>query len=95
MVPPTLIFVSVSEEYTPRKILWIQNLKVHTRKLRCSKNLNYLNDMLCNTVQCVIFKLSIGKIIGMRDDGVSTEDRGNLNDETKGHSNTWIFLHFF
>jgi len=43
--------------------------------------------MLCNTLQFVIFKLSIGKIIGMSDDGVSTEDRGNLNDETARHSN--------
>jgi hypothetical protein len=95
MVPATLIFVSVSEEYTPREILWIPELKVHTRKLRCSKNLKSLNDMLCNAVQFVIFKLSIGKIIGMRDDDVSTEDHGNLNDETTGHSNTWIFLHCF
>jgi hypothetical protein len=44
--------------------------------------------MLCNTVQFVIFKLSIGKITGMRDDGVYTEDRGNLKDELARHSNT-------
>ena len=60
---------------------------MHSRKLRYSENLNSLNDMLCNTLQFVIFKLSIGKIIGMSDDGVSTEDRGNLNDETARHSN--------
>lgn len=44
--------------------------------------------MICNTVQFVILKLPIGKIIGMRDDGVSTEDLGNLKDETARHSNT-------
>jgi len=84
----TLIFVFASEAYTTSEILWVPNLKVHCRKLRCSENLKTLNDVLCNTVQFVIFKLSIGKIISLRDDGVSTEDRGNLNDETARHSNT-------
>jgi hypothetical protein len=84
----TLIFVSVSEEYTTSENLWVTNLKVHSRKFRCSENLKSLNDMLRNTVQFVIFKLSIGKIIGMLDDGVSTEDRGNLKDEIARHSNT-------
>lgn len=51
----------------------------------------YFNDMLCNTVQLLILKVPIGKVIGMCDDGGSTEDRGFLNAEPARRSNTCIF----
>jgi hypothetical protein len=81
--------VSVSEECTTSDIVGVPNLKVHSSKVGCSERLKSINDMLRHTVQLVILKLSVSKIIGIHGDGVSTEDC----DETARHSNTRIFLY--